>query len=93
MIYRHYCRGVVMQSLYQQEGTKMTESISLTVIGMKCGGCEANVTSKLKAIDGVLAVSASFQNKEVSVEFDTEKTTPDVITGAIIDAGFTVETS
>lgn len=81
-----------MQSLYQQERAKMTESISLTVIGMKCGGCEANVTSKLKAIDGVLSVSASFQNKKVNVEFDTEKTTLDVITGAIIDAGFTVET-
>jgi len=69
----------------------MTESISLTVIGMKCSGCEANVTGKLKAIDGVLSANASFQNKEVNVEFDTEKTTLDVITGAIVDAGFTVE--
>jgi copper chaperone len=60
---------------------------------MKCGGCETNVTDKLKAIDGVLSVNASFQNKEVNVKFDTEKTTLDVITGAIIDAGFTVETS
>lgn len=71
----------------------MTESVSLTVIGMKCGGCETNVTNKLKAIDGVLSVQASSQDKAVNVEFDAEKTSLDVITEAIIDAGFTVETS
>lgn len=60
---------------------------------MKCGGCEANVTSKLKAIDGVLSVNASSKNKEVEVEFDAGKTSLEVITNAIIDAGFTVETS
>ncbi len=71
----------------------MTEFVSLTVIGMKCGGCEANVTGKLKAIDGVLSVNASSKDKEVSVEFDAGKTSLDAITDAIIDAGFTVETS
>ncbi|MGR9012840.1 MAG: heavy-metal-associated domain-containing protein [Gammaproteobacteria bacterium] len=71
----------------------MTESVSLTVIGMKCGGCETNVTTKLKAIDGVLSVNASSKEKVVSVDFDAEKTNLDVITDAIIDAGFTVETS
>ncbi|HEY8097708.1 MAG TPA: heavy-metal-associated domain-containing protein [Methylobacter sp.] len=71
----------------------MTESVSLTVIGMKCGGCEANVTAKLKTIDGVLSVNASSKDKEVNVEFDSEKTSVDVITDAIIDTGFTVETS
>ncbi len=71
----------------------MTESISLTVIGMKCGGCEANVTTKLKAIDGVLSVNASSKDKEVNIEFDDEKTSLEVITDAISDAGFTVETS
>ena len=69
----------------------MTESVSLTVTGMKCGGCEANVTSKLKAIDGVLSVHASCTNREVNVEFDAEKTSLDVIAKAITDAGFTVE--
>ena len=60
---------------------------------MKCGGCEANVTGKLQAIDGVLSVNASSKNNEVNVEFDAGKTNLDVITGAITDAGFSVETS
>ncbi|MGZ8160932.1 MAG: heavy-metal-associated domain-containing protein [Methylobacter sp.] len=70
----------------------MTESVSLTVTGMKCGGCEANVTNKLKAIEGVLSVNASSKDKAVNVEFDAGKTSLDVITEAIIDAGFTVDT-
>lgn len=77
----------------QKGERKMTESVSLSVIGMKCGGCEANVTGKLKAIDGVLSVSASSKNKEVDVEFDAGKTSLEAIIDAIIEAGFTVETS
>ena len=71
----------------------MIESVSLNVIGMKCGGCETNVTSKLQAIDGVFSVNASSKDKEVKVEFDTEKTSLAVIVDAVIEAGFSVETS
>ncbi len=71
----------------------MTESVSLTVTGMKCGGCETNVSTKLQAIDGVLSVHASSKDNEVKVEFDADKTSLGVITDAITDAGFTVETA
>lgn len=71
----------------------MIESVSLNVIGMKCGGCEANVADKLRAIDGVVSVNASSKDNEVNVEFDAEKTNLDVITDTIVDAGFTVEES
>lgn len=76
-----------------QEETKMTESVSLTVIGMKCGGCEANVTGKLQAIEGVLSVSASSKDKEVNVSFDADKISLADITDAIVEAGFSVEAS
>jgi copper chaperone len=68
----------------------MIESVVLTVTGMKCGGCESTVTGKLEAIDGVVSVKASFKDKEVSVEFDAEKTSLDAIENAISEAGFTV---
>lgn len=71
----------------------MTESVSLTVIGMKCGGCEANVTGKLQAIEGVLSVSASSKDKEVNVSFDADKISLADITDAIVEAGFSVEAS
>lgn len=69
----------------------MTESVVLTVTGMKCGGCETNVTGALQAIDGVVSVKASSKDKSVSVEFDAEKTGLDTIKEAIANAGYTVQ--
>ncbi len=69
----------------------MIESEVLTVTGMKCGGCEANVTGKLSAVDGVISVVASFKENEVKVEYDTEKTTLDDIEDVITGAGFKID--
>lgn len=69
----------------------MIESVILTVTGMKCGGCETNITGKLEATNGVISASASFKDNVVSVEYDNEKTSLDTIKNAITDAGFTVE--
>ena len=57
---------------------------------MKCGGCEANVTGKLTAIEGVISVKASFKEDTVSIDFDTEKTTLASIKDTITGAGFPV---
>lgn len=69
----------------------MSESASINVTGMKCGGCENTLNTALAAIDGVLAVKASHQEKKVEVEFDSAKTDLDEIEDAIADAGFSVE--
>jgi copper chaperone CopZ len=69
----------------------MSESISITVTGMKCGGCENNVTTKLLALSGVVSVKASHQAKQVEVEYDPLKIDLDEIEDAISGAGFTVE--
>jgi copper chaperone len=70
---------------------KMIESATLAVTGMKCGGCENNVTTKLKTLDGVKSAIASSKDKEVKVEFDSGKTNLDAIANAIAEAGYTVE--
>lgn len=69
----------------------MSESVSLTVTGMKCGGCENTIVSKVSAIVGVTAVKASHKDKQVDVEFDPAQTNLDDIEDAISDAGFNVE--
>jgi len=69
----------------------MSETVTLSVSGMKCGGCEANVTGKLNGIDGVLTAKASSKDKEVIVEYDAEKTDLDAIKEAIAAAGYVVE--
>jgi copper chaperone len=70
---------------------KMIESATLAVTGMKCGGCESNVTTKLMSIEGVKSATASSKDKEVEVEFDPGKTKLDAIVQAITEAGYTVE--
>jgi copper chaperone CopZ len=69
----------------------MSQSISLAVSGMKCGGCESNVFSKLSQLSGVISVKASHQDKQVDVEYDPELIAIEEIEDAIIDAGFTIE--
>lgn len=69
----------------------MSESITLQVTGMKCGGCESSVTAKVGAIDGVISVDPSHKENTVAVEFDNSKTNLDSIKKAIAEAGFSVE--
>jgi copper chaperone len=69
----------------------MAEFVELTVTGMKCGGCEANVKNKVGAVDGVLSVAASSKEKKVGVDYDGAKTNLEAIKAAIAEAGFSVE--
>lgn len=69
----------------------MSELASLTVTGMKCGGCESNVKVKLGSISGVLAVTAMNKENKVEVKFDANKTNIKVISQAITELGYVVE--
>lgn len=69
----------------------MSESITFTVSGMKCGGCENSLTNKLMALEGVESVLASHQQKRVEVGFDLSKISVDDLEDAISEAGFKVE--
>lgn len=71
-------------------GKIMADKLSLTVTGMKCGGCETSVKTKLEALDGVSAVVASHQQKTVELEFEPEKINQDTIIKTIIEAGYKV---
>ncbi len=69
----------------------MIETVSISVSGMKCGGCEATVNKTLSAITGVASVKASHTEKKVDVEYDPDVTDLDILEDAITDAGFFVE--
>ena len=68
----------------------MLESVLLSVIGMKCGGCEANVNAALSAIAGVSSVKADHKANTVSVGFDNAITSLADIKDAITKAGYEV---
>jgi copper chaperone len=68
----------------------MTTSISLTVTGMKCGGCESSVNEALGKLNGVLAVKPMHKENKVEVEYDSSMISQDEIVQTITEAGFTV---
>lgn len=68
----------------------MSEAVVLKVTGMKCGGCESNVTDKLTALPGVIAVKAENKEDRVSIEFDPVQTNVQAIEQVITAAGFEV---
>lgn len=68
----------------------MIETASISVTGMKCGGCENTVKTTLEAVEGVLLVTASSKNDQVDVEFDTDKISLDAIKTSITGAGFNI---
>jgi len=69
----------------------MTESVKLTVAGMKCGGCEKTVTEALMAKEGVLKVNAIHNDNHVEIEFDNNAIAEDDLIECIENAGFIVE--
>jgi copper chaperone len=69
----------------------MAESISLNVTGMKCGGCETTVKTKLGEMAGVISVEANCKENNVTVELDQSVTDISSLSNAITEAGFTVE--
>ncbi|MEM1486180.1 sulfite exporter TauE/SafE family protein [Oscillospiraceae bacterium PP1C4] len=72
----------------------MTKSITkqLTVIGMVCSGCETKIERKLKALNGVTNVKASFATESVSVTFNENKISLPKIKETIAALGYTLGT-
>lgn len=68
----------------------MSESISLAVTGMKCGGCENNVKTALEAVDGIISAAPMHKENKIDIEFETEKTSIEAITQVITEAGYKV---
>ena len=64
------------------------ETLSLTVTGMSCSGCEQRIDAVLGRLDGVGRVAADHRNGTVSVEHDPDLVAVDVIERRLTDAGY-----
>lgn len=65
------------------------ERHTLSVSGMSCTGCEQNVESALKQIDGVTRVTADHEGDTVEVVVEDDVTDDD-LHAAIEQAGYDV---
>lgn len=73
------------------EDVSGTVSSTFKVEGMTCGGCEAGVRMKVKKLDGVESVEASYKEGIATVVYHPDKITPERIIAAIEELGYSAE--
>ena len=66
---------------------------TVKVEGMTCQHCVQTITDALKNITGLNTVNVDLVKKEVSVEFNENKTTLQKISDKIIEVGFELPTN
>lgn len=67
----------------------MSHTVTLTVTGMTCGGCENAVTRALGRLSGVERVSASHTARQITVTFEEAAITLARIREGISALGYT----
>ncbi len=64
------------------------EKVTLDVQGMTCSGCEYNVESALKKIDGVATVEADYSNAIAEIRYDPEFANVEKFVAAVNKSGY-----
>ena len=66
--------------------------VELTIKGMSCEACEAEVNHEVYKLPGIIESTVSYENRNAIVKFDISKTTINDITGAVNATGYKVTT-
>jgi len=60
----------------------------LKITGMTCGHCVTAVSNALKSVTGVENADVNLEQNDATVVYDSEKTTPEEIMGALNDTNY-----
>jgi len=66
------------------------EKIIINVEGMSCSHCVNAVTKAVEGLDGVSEVKVDLEAKTATVDYDSDRITPEIIKAAIEDEGYDV---
>lgn len=64
------------------------EKVVLSVVGMACSGCSANVERTLQSLNGVSSASVSLASRQASIEYDPELITLEQMKKRISEIGY-----
>lgn len=81
-------RGDVATAKGSSGGAISSQTTTLEIRGMTCGGCVARVEERLARVPGVVGYEVSLENNEARVSYDPAATTPEVIVAAVAETGF-----
>ena len=65
-----------------------TQTTTLNINGMTCGGCVKSVTNALNQVTGVQQADVSLEQNNAVINFDDSQTNETALKQAIEDAGF-----
>jgi copper chaperone len=65
------------------------ETIRLEVTGMSCGHCQSAVQNALRRQRGVRAATVDLEGGTAQVEYDPSAITPEQLTAAVAEEGYT----
>ncbi|MDG6095220.1 heavy-metal-associated domain-containing protein [Acetobacter sp. AN02] len=68
----------------------MSDSLTLRIGGMTCGGCSSSLQKALSAADGVTSASVSHEDGTAVITYDPEKISPDALRQVVEGTGFDV---
>ncbi|MBI4833865.1 MAG: cation-translocating P-type ATPase [Planctomycetes bacterium] len=74
------------------EETKIT-NITMSVEGMHCPSCAANIERSIEHLSGVVKASVNFASSEVAVQYDPQRVDMDQIKKAVAKPGYKVRES
>lgn len=66
-------------------------TLALTVTGMSCGHCEAEVKKRLEEVIGVLDVRVDLSTARATVAYDADRVEPADLVDAVERAGYGAE--
>lgn len=66
----------------------LVKSVTIPVDGMACDSCAARIKKSIAGIDGVIAATVSFDDKQAVVQYDARKLEPNRLVAAIGGLGF-----
>jgi copper chaperone CopZ len=68
----------------------MTQTLTMPVRGMTCGGCARTVEKKLAATPGVSKVTVDLEGARATVEYDEAAVRPEALANAVRQLGYEV---
>ena len=69
---------------------KGTKEVTLSILGMQCEHCAANLEKALLGTDGVEKATVSFATKSAHVAYDESKIDLSGISNVVSDAGYQI---
>lgn len=64
------------------------KSVKISIVGMSCMSCVANVKKTLSSIDGVKEVNVSLEDKNSMIKYDPKKVTTEHLKNIINKLGY-----